>query len=226
MVVDELEPVARITGRPEIMKQSIFHALNQKAVAKRLAKDLGKNYEDLNLTVVHLGGGISIGSHKNGKIIDVNNAFNGEGPFSPERAGTMQAKQFAELIAEKNWDDKQVSKALAGEGGLVAHLGTTDALTVQKMIDEGNEQARIVYDAMIYQVCRSIGASAAVFKGKVDYIILTGGIAYSKYVTEKIQESVGFITEIVIMPGEDELQALVEGTVRVLSGQEEAKIYS
>lgn len=225
VVVDELEAVARVTGRPEVNRKSLFHALNQKAVAKRLAKELGRPYEALNLIVAHLGGGITVGCHKLGKIVDVNNGLDGEGPFSPERAGSVQAKQFAELVIKQGWDLSKVSKVLAGEGGLVAHLGTSDARDVEKMIEAGNENARLVYDAMIYQVAKYIGAAAIPVCGKVDYIVLTGGIAYSKYLTDKITEYVKFIAPVVVMPGEDELQALAEGTIRVLSGQEQAKVY-
>jgi len=226
VVVDELDPVARITGRPEIMRQSLFHALNQKAVAKRLAKELGKPYEDLNLIVAHLGGGITVGCHKQGRIVEVNNGLDGEGPFSPERSGTMQAGQFVALVKERGWDAAQVAKAMAGEGGLVAHLGTSDAREVEKRIEAGDEQAKLVYDAMIYQVSRYIAAAAIPVQGKVDRIIITGGIAYSKYLTEKIVADVKFIAPVVIMPGEDELQALAEGALRVLSGQEEVKVYA
>lgn len=225
VVVDELDPVARITGRPEIMRRSLFHALNQKAVAKRLARELNRPYEELNLIVAHLGGGITVGCHKQGRVVEVNNGLDGEGPFSPERTGTVQAKQFAELLAKEGWTLEQVSKALAGEGGLVAHLGTSDARDVEKMIEEGDEKARLIYDAMIYQVSRYIGAAAIPVQGNVDYIILTGGIAYSKYLTAKIEADVKFIAPVMVMPGEDELQALVEGTLRVISGQEAAMKY-
>ena len=226
VVVDELEPVARITGRPEIMRISIFHALNQKAVAKRLAKEVNRSYEDLHLIVAHLGGGISVGCHKRGRVVEVNNALDGEGPFSPERTGTVQGKQFAELIAEKGWDLAQVAKAMAGQGGLVAHLGTGDVREVEKMATEGHEAAALVYEALIYQVSRYIAAAAVPVQGKVDYIILTGGIAYSQQLTGKIKANVEFIAPVIIMPGEDELQALAEGAIRVLSGQEKAQAYA
>lgn len=225
VVVDELAPVARITGHPEMKRISIFHALNQKAVAKRLAKNLNTPYEKLNLIVAHMGGGISIGCHTNGKVVEVNNALNGEGPFSPERMGTVQSERFAELIREKNWTPAEVSKILAGKGGIYAHLGTTDVRDVEKLITEDNQTAKLVFDAMIYQISRAIGAAAVVVQGKVDHIILTGGIAHSKALTRKIEEAVRFIAPIVIMPGENELQALAEGVERVLSGQEEALEY-
>ena len=225
IVVDELDPIARITGRPEIVKKSIFHALNHKAVAKRFAKQIGRSYENLNLIVAHLGGGITVGCHKNGRIVEVNNGLDGEGPFSPERAGTVQAKQFGELVFKQGWNSEEISRVLAGEGGLVAHLGTSDAREVEKMIALGDENARLIYEAMIYQISKYIAAAAIPVYGKVDYIILTGGIAYSEYLTQKIIEYVEFIAPVVVMPGEDELQALAEGAFRVLSGQEKAKEY-
>lgn len=225
VVVDELEPVARVTGRPEIARRSIFHALNQKAVAKRLAQELNRSYDGLNLIVAHLGGGISVGCHKQGKVIDVNNALDGEGPFSPERTGTVQSKQFVELTLAQGWDLEQVSRAIAGKGGLLAHLGTTDVRDVEAMIAAGDEKARLVFEAMIYQIAKAIGAAAIPVCGKVDYIVLTGGIAYSKQLTGKIEEYVRFIAPVIVMPGEDELQALAEGMARVLTGQEQAKEY-
>lgn len=225
VVVDELAPVARLTGRPEIERRCVFHALNHKAAAKRLAKEKQCAYETVNLVVAHLGGGISVGCHKQGRIVEVNNCLDGEGPFAPERAGTVQAKQFVELVVRKGWDLEQVSAALAGHGGLVAHLGTNDARTVETMIAAGDEKARLVYDAMIYQVSRCIAAAAVAVQGRVDYVLLTGGIAYSKYLTDKITADVQFIAPVVVMPGEDELRALAEGAIRVLSGQEAARVY-
>jgi len=225
VVVDELAPVARITGRPEIEKRSVFHALNQKAVARRFSQSIGLQYEQLNLIVAHLGGGISVGCHSRGKVVEVNNALDGEGPFSPERAGTVQAMQFCDLILEQNWGRDKIAKALAGQGGLVAHLGTSDAREVEKRISGGDTRAALVYEAMIYQIARCIAAAATPVCGNVDYIVLTGGIAYSKTLTEKIEKYVKFIAPVVILPGEDELKALAEGAYRVLTGQEAAKEY-
>lgn len=225
IVVDELDPLARITGRPELRKRSVFHALNQKAVAKRFAQSQGKAYEDLNLIVAHLGGGISVGCHRQGRVVEVNNAVDGAGPFSPERSGTMPAGQFVANVAQRKLGLPEVAKLLAGQGGLVAHLGTNDAREVEKRIDAGDQEARLVYDAMIYNVARYIAAAAIPVKGKVDYIILTGGIAYSKYLTEEIRKYVEFIAPVHISPGEDELQALAEGALRVIRGVEPAKEY-
>ncbi|MGE5385534.1 MAG: butyrate kinase [Betaproteobacteria bacterium] len=226
VVVDELDAVARITGCPAIAKISIFHALNQKAVAKRYAKSLGRPYEELNLIVAHLGGGISVGCHRQGRIVEVNNALDGNGPFSPERAGTLPAGQFAKLIFKENLTPEAVAKMLAGRGGLVAHLGTNDAREVEKRIAGGDEQAKLVYDAMIYQVACSIGAAAIPVRGKVDAILLTGGIAYSEYLTSRLIDYVRFIAPVTVLPGEDEMLALAEGAFRVLNGEEEAREYA
>ena len=226
VVVDELDPLARITGCPDIEKISIFHALNQKAVAKRFAKSQGRPYEALNLIVAHLGGGISVGCHRQGRIVEVNNALDGNGPFSPERAGTLPAGQFAKLIARENLSPDAVAKMLAGKGGLVAHLGSNDAREVEKRIAGGDARAKLVYDAMIYQVACSIGAAAIPVCGKVDAIVLTGGIAYSEYLTSRIADYVRFIAPVTVLPGEDEMLALAEGALRVLSGEETAREYA
>jgi butyrate kinase len=223
VVVDELTPVARLTGLPEMPRQCIFHALNQKAVAKRFAAEKGKAYEELNLIVAHLGGGISVGCHAKGQVVEVNNALNGDGPFSPERAGTVQAMQFAKMVKERSLDD--IKKLLAGKGGLVAHLGTNDAREVERRIHEGDKQAELVYDALIYQIARYIAANSVAVNGKIDYILLTGGIAYSKYLTARLIEKVQFIAPVEVLPGEDELQALAEGAYRVLTSKEQAKTY-
>lgn len=225
VVVDELAPIARVTGLPDIQKRSIFHALNQKAVAKRFAKSLSRSYENLNLIIAHLGGGISVGCHRQGQVVEVNNALNGEGPFSPERAGTIQAGQFAELISKNNLTVPEISKMLSGAGGIVAHLGTNDVREVQQRISQGDEQARQVYEAMIYNVARYIAAAAVPVCGKVDYILLTGGIAHSEYITNKLKEYTQFIAPVVVLPGENELQALAEGALRVLNLEEAAKEY-
>jgi len=225
VVVDELEPIARITGRPEIERRSVFHALNQKAVAKRFAQTIQRPYEELTLIVCHMGGGISVGCHYRGRVVEVNNALDGAGPFSPERAGTMPAGQFADFVREHNLESDSVGKMLAGQGGLVAHLGTNDGREVEQRIRAGDKEAELVYDAMIYNIARDIAAAAVPAKGGVDYILLTGGIAYSKYVTEKLREYVSFVAPVYILPGEDELQALAEGASRVLEGEEVALEY-
>ncbi|WP_245823770.1 butyrate kinase [Sporomusa malonica] len=225
VVVDELKPVARITGRPEIKKRSIFHALNQKAIAHRLANQVNRPYEELTLIVAHLGGGISVGCHNKGRVIEVNNSLDGEGPFSPERAGTVQAAQFAELLFTLNLDRERVTKLLAGQGGLVAHLGTNDVREVENRITAGDDEVKLIYDAMIYQIARFIAAAAVPVSGCVDYIAITGGMAHSEYIIKELTEYISFIAPVKIFPGEDELKALAEGALRVLRGDEECREY-
>lgn len=225
VVVDELEPIARISGFPLIERKSIFHALNQKAVARRIAKSLGKRYEDLNLIVTHMGGGITVGVHKNGRVIDVNNGLHGDGPFSPERAGTVPAGDLISLCYSGDFYREEVMKKLVGQGGLVGYLGTNDAVQVEKMIEKGDREAKVVYSAMAYQVAKEIGAASSVLAGKVDAIILTGGLAYGKAFVKEICDRINWIADVMIEPGENELQALAEGALRVLRGEEEAKQY-
>jgi butyrate kinase len=226
IAVDELEPIARITGCPEIEKRSLFHALNQKSMARRFACSIGRHYEELTLIVAHLGGGISVGCHRNGLVVDVNNALDGSGPFSPERSGTMQAAQWIELVLSKGIPLSDAMRMIAGAGGIAAHLGTSDTREVERRIAEGDERARLVYEAMIYNIAREIGAAAIAARGRVDAIILTGGIAHSCYVTERIKEYVQFIGPVHVMPGENEMAALAEGACRVLYGIEAAREYS
>ncbi|MEW5321996.1 butyrate kinase [Geobacillus thermoleovorans] len=225
VVVDELDPIARISGFPLIERRSIFHALNQKAVARRVAKQLGKRYDELNLIVAHMGGGITVGAHKQGRVVDVNNGLDGEGPFSPERAGTVPAGDLVALCYSGDYYREEVMRMLVGQGGLVGYLGTNDAVKVEKMIEAGDEKAKLVYEAMAYQVAKEIGAASAVLSGKVDAIILTGGLAYGKSFVEQITRRVQWIADVIVHPGENELQALAEGALRVLRGEEEEKVY-
>lgn len=225
VVVDELMPVSRVSGVPELPRKSIFHALNQKAVAKRYAKESGKNYEDLNLIVVHMGGGVSVGAHKNGKIVDVNNALDGEGAFSPERAGSVPAGDLVKMCFSGKYTEKEIYKKLVGNGGFNAYLGTNDAREVLKRTEAGDEEATLVFEAFFHQVSKDIGAMATVLQGKIDAIILTGGIAYGQKVCEEIQKRCGWIADFVIYPGEDELLALTQGALRVLKGEEKACEY-
>lgn len=225
VVVDEMDDIARVSGMPEIERKSIFHALNQKAIAKRYANDIGTEYEKLNLIVVHLGGGISVGAHKLGKVVDVNNALDGEGPFSPERAGGLPVGDLVKLCFSGKYTYSEMKKKINGKGGMVAYLGTNDAKKAGERADAGDEKARLVIDAMAYQVAKEIGKCAAVLQGKVDAILLTGGIAYSKYIVNYIKERVEFISKVIVYPGEDELLALAEGGLRVLNGEEKAKEY-
>ncbi len=225
VVVDELDEVARVSGLPELSRNSIFHALNQKAVAKRYAKEMGKSYEDLNIIVAHLGGGVSVGAHHKGRIIDVNTALDGDGPFSPERAGALPTGDLVRLCFSGKYTEGEILKMLCGKGGFVAYLGTNDAREVEAAAKEGKKEAALVFEAFCYQIGKAIGECAAVLKGKVDAIILTGGIAYGKTVTDKISERTAWIAPIVVYPGEDEMLALAQGGLRVLKGEEEAKEY-
>ncbi|MCD7964094.1 MAG: butyrate kinase [Rikenellaceae bacterium] len=226
VVVDELEDVARVTGHPLFKRTTVFHALNQKAVAKAYAKSVSENYENLNLIVAHLGGGISVGAHRNGRIIDVNNAIDGEGSFSPEKAGKLPALQVAELCFSGKYTYKQVKKMIVGEGGVVAHLGTNDMMTVRKKAREGDPKCKLIVDAMHYNIGKEIDAMAAVLHGKVDAIIVTGGMAHSTMTTDAIKEMVEFIAPVTVYPGEDELGALASNGLSVLRGEVEPKEYS
>ncbi|MFC3904232.1 butyrate kinase [Clostridium disporicum] len=225
VVVDELEAVARISGVPELPRKSKFHALNQKAVAKRFGKESKRGYENLNLIVVHMGGGVSVGAHQNGRVIDVNNALDGDGAFSPERAGSVPVGDLIKMCFSGEYTQAEVYSKIVGKGGYVAYLNTNDARDVLREKQEGNEFAELIYNAFIYQVSKSIGEMATVLKGKVDSIILTGGIAYSPIVVADIKERVEWIGNVTVYPGEDELLALAQGAIRVLSGEEKAKIY-
>ncbi|MBO0600291.1 butyrate kinase [Sporosarcina sp. E16_3] len=225
VVVDELAPIARISGFSSINRKSIFHALNQKAVARRYAKQVGKKYDTLRLIVTHMGGGITVGVHEFGKVIDVNNGLHGDGPFSPERAGTVPAGELVELCFSGEYFRHEVMKKLVGQGGLVGYLGTNDAVRVEQRIEDGDENAKLVYEAMAYQVAKEIGSAAAVLHGQVDAIIITGGLAYGKGFVKDITSRIDWISDIVVYAGEDELQALAEGALRVLTGEEIAKIY-
>lgn len=225
VVVDEMEDVARITGHPEFKRHSIFHALNQKAIARTHAESIDKNYEDLNLIVAHLGGGISVGAHKKGKVIDVNNALDGDGPFSPERSGTLPVGQLAKLCFSGNYTLDDIKKMIKGNGGLVAYLGTNDAYEVEMMVRDGNQKAKLIQDALSYQVAKEIGALSVVLKGKIDGILLTGGMAHNPMVVDYVRERVGFLANVSAYPGEDEMKALAINGLRVLKGEEQPKVY-
>lgn len=218
-VVDELDEVARINGSPLMPRITIWHALNQRAIARRYAKEQGKRYEDLNVIVCHLGGGISVGAHQKGRAIDVPNALDGEGPFSPERAGTLPAGNLIDLCFSGKYTQAQLKKMVCGQGGLAAHLGTTDVQAIQKRIDEGDEHARLILEAMIYHIAKAVGGAAVALWGKVDAILLTGGIAYSEYITSRLKERVSFLAPVFIYPGEDELEALALNGLGALRGE-------
>ncbi len=225
VVVDELAPVARYSGVPELPRISVFHALNQKAVAKRYAKEVGKAYDSLNLIVVHMGGGVSVGAHKNGKVVDVFNALDGDGAFSPERAGGVPSGALIKMCFSGKYSEKEVYSKIVGKGGFNAYLGTNDMREVNKLVDAGNKEAEAVREAFLYQIAKNVGAMAAVLDGKVDQIILTGGIAYNAFVDDTIKAKCGFIAPVTVYPGEDELLALTQGALRVLNGEEKAMEY-
>ncbi len=225
VVVDELEPVARISGHAAFPRISIFHALNQKAIAKLYAKDNGKNYNELNIIVAHLGGGVSVGIHSKGKVIDVNDALRGEGPFSPERSGGLPAAAVVDVCFSGKYTEKQIRKMISGEGGVVSYLGTNSFMDVENRVNAGDPEAILINDAFAYQLAKEIGAMATVVDGKVDAIIITGGIAYNKGLMEKVKAKVEFIAPVSVYPGEDEMGALAGNGLAVLEGTEEVKVY-
>lgn len=225
VIVDELTELARITGLPELKKRSIFHALNQKASAKKYASEIGMRYDELNLVVAHLGGGISVGLHHNGQVIDVNNALSGEGPFSPNRSGGLPAFDLIKLCYSGKYTYDEMKKKVLTEGGLIAYLGTTDIRELISRIESGDREARLVFEAMVYQVAKEIGSLVPVLAGEIDAIILTGGIAHSTLFINKLSQMIAYIAPIKVYPGEEELNALAAGANRVLSGKEEAKEY-
>ena len=225
VVVDEMQPLARYSGLPELPRRSVFHALNQKAVAKRYAKENGKKYDELRLIVVHMGGGVSVGAHLNGKVVDIFNALDGDGAFSPERAGAVPPGDLVKLCFSGKYTEQEIYKKLVGGGGFNAYMGTNDARVVEGKCAEGDKEAIELYDAFVYQVCKNVGSQATVLEGKVDQIILTGGIAYSKLAVAKIKERVEWIAPVTVYPGEDELLALAQGALRVMNGEEEAMKY-
>lgn len=225
VVVDELMPSARYSGVPELPRVSIFHALNQKAVAKRYARETGKPYESLRLIVVHMGGGVSVGAHENGKVIDVFSAFDGDGAFSPERAGGVPCGALVKMCFSGKYTEKEVYSKLIGKGGFNAYLGTNDMREVSKLAEEGNQTAAEAKEAFLLQVAKDIGSMACVLNGKVDQIIVTGGIAYAADVVATLKERAEWIAPFTVYPGEDELLALAQGALRVMNGEEKAMEY-
>ena len=225
VVVDELEEIARISGHPEIQRISIFHALNQKAIARQHARAVAQTYEALNLIVAHLGGGISVGAHYRGRVIDVNQALDGDGPFSPERSGSLPSGALVKLCFSGKYSEKEILKMITGKGGFVAYLGTNDAYEVEKRAVAGDAQAKLINDAMAYQVAKEIGAMATVLKGEVDAILLTGGIAYGKPFVDAVTERVRHISPVYVYPGEDEMRALAMNGLMVLKGETEPLVY-
>lgn len=225
VVVDELASVARLSGHPLFIRKSIFHALNQKAVARIYASSVGKKYEEMNLVIAHMGGGISVGAHYRGRVIDVNNALNGDGPYSPERSGGLPTAQLAELCFSGKYSLKEIKTMIAGKGGMVAYLGTNNFQEICAKADAGDSKASMIREGASYQIAKEIGAMVAVLKGKVDAIILTGGMAYQKTNTDKIEEMVSSFAPVIVYPGEDELKALAFNGLLAITGQIDVKKY-
>ncbi len=225
VVVDEMEPIAKYTGNPILTRRSIFHALNQKAVARKAAAELGMEYSQCNFVVVHLGGGISVGAHRKGQVVDVNNALDGDGPFTPERSGGLPAGDLAKLCYSGKYTLDEIKRMIKGNGGIVAYLGTNDMMQVENEVEKGNQHWLDVYRAMAYQISKEIGAMAAVLHGEVHAVIVTGGIAYDKKFVAWIDEATSFIAPMKVYPGEMEMEALALGALRVLQGKEEPRIY-
>jgi len=221
---DEFGSLARISGIPEIERKSAFHALNQKRAARKYAAQMGKKYAEINVVVAHLGGGITVGAHRQGRVIDCTHGLS-EGPFTPERAGALPTIDLLDLVLSGKLDGKQVQRKLIGKGGLAAYLGTTDAQEVETLMAKGNEQARHIYEAMAYQIAKEIGAMAVVLQGQIDGIVITGGLAHSRKLIAWISERVQFLAPVFVYPGEDEMAALAEGGLRVLRDEEELNIY-
>lgn len=225
VIVDEMEPVARIAGHPEFERKSIFHALNQKAISRMYAKDNGKKYEDLNLVVCHMGGGVSCGAHQKGRVIDVNQALDGEGPFSPERSGSLPMNQFLKACFSGKYTMEDMQKILVGNGGYVGYFGSNDALAVEKAAQEGDPKADLLEEAFAYQVAKQIGETAVVLKGQIDAIILTGGIAYGKPVVARIKRYIDWIAPVAVYPGEDEMAAMALNANMIINGEVEIQEY-
>jgi butyrate kinase len=225
VVVDEMDPIAKVAGHPLFQRKSIFHALNQKAIARTYAKRTGEEYEGLNLIVVHMGGGISVGAHRKGLVIDVNQALNGEGPFSPERSGTLPVGDLIKACFSGKYTESELNKMVVGKGGFVGYLGTNNALEVEQRIQNGDKEAEFYSSAMAYQIAKEIGSAATVLEGKVDAILLTGGMAYDKPFVQKIVQRVGFIAPVEAFPGEDEMRALAFNVYLMLKGDIPCKEY-
>ncbi len=225
VVVDELDDLARLSGHPLLPRRSIFHALNQKAVAHEHAKSIMRKYEDLNLIVVHLGGGITVGAHKKGRVVDVNQGLDGDGPFSPERTGTLPVGDLVKLCFSGNYTQKEIMKMIKGEGGLVAYLGTNSAYDVEQRIIAGDKEAKYIYDGMAYQIAKEVGGMVAVLHSDVDGILITGGIAHDKYFVNQIISYVHRMAPVHVYPGEDEMRALAMNGLRLILGEVEARAY-
>lgn len=225
-VVDELSPLARISGSPLMPRICIWHALNQRAIARRYARGIGREYEDLNLIICHLGGGISVAAHEHGSAIDANNALDGEGPFSPERAGSLPAADLIRLCFSGKYTEKQLLKSIAGKAGLTAHLGTNNMREILDRIKQGDERAQLLVDAMLYHTAKQIAAEAAVLCGNIDAILLTGGMAHSDYIVSELRRRIAFLAPVYCFPGENEMEALALNALAVLQGKRLSKTYT
>lgn len=226
VVTDEMNDLARFTGIPEISRISIFHALNSRAVSRRYAESIGSRYEDLNLIVAHLGGGISISAHSNGRVIDVNNALDGDGPFSPERAGSIPTRQLVDLCFSGKYSYNEILKMINGHGGLYAHLGTTDVRNIVAEIKSGNTHAGNVMQAMVYNIAKTIGSMHIALRQKTDAIILTGGMAHENYVASGISSWIDGLAPVIVIPGEDEMGALAMNALGALRGELPLQVYN
>jgi len=224
VTTDEFGPLARYSGHPDIQRFSVFHALNQKASARTICEKMQKEYNDVNMIIAHLGGGATIAAHEKGRAVDVNHGLE-EGPFTPERSGSLPVLEIIKMSYSGKFTQEEMKKKVVGRGGMTAYMGTSDIQAVVKMAENGDKKAAEILDAMVYQICKEIGACAAVLKGAVDTIVITGGVAYNEYITDRIKERVSFISSIHILPGENELLSMTSGVLRVLEGKEEAGKY-
>ena len=224
--VDEFEDLARVTGMKGIYRESRVHVLNQKEVAMRFAKELGKKYEDCNFVVAHVGGGHSVTAQKHGLIVDGNDVLNGDGPMAPNRSGSMPAVPIIKMCFSGEYTEKEMIAKVSKTGGLLGHLGTDSALEIGEKIKAGDKYAKLIYDAMAYQLCKFIGSYAVVLEGKVDGIVLTGGVSNDKYFTDQIEKRCGWIAPIKVYGGDFEMEALANGAIRALKGEEELKEYT
>ena len=219
VVVDQMEDVARISGIPEIERTSVFHALNQKASARKLADQLGEKYEDINLLVTHMGGGVTVGAHKKGRVIDVTNGVYGEGPFTPERSGALPPEQVIQMCFSGKYSQPEMIKKVHGKGGMAAYLGTADCKAAEEEAQKGNEKFKLILEAMAYQIAKEIGSMAVVLDGDIDGIILTGGLAFDKHLMARINKKIEFLGPVHIIPGENEMEALRDGVLMALDGK-------
>ena len=220
-----MDKVAKLSGFADIERKSIFHTLNQKSAARKAAKELNKNYSDINLIVAHMGGGISIGAHKKGRVVDVNNALDGDGPFAVERSGSLPVGDLVRLIKNKQYTPDELLAVFSKKGGVYSYLKTTDMIDVENKIKNGDSYAKLVVDALIYQISKEIGSLAAALDGNVDAVVLTGGLAKSKLITEQISNKVNFIAQIFILGGEFEIETLTNLAEMALQGKEPIKTY-